>query len=107
MLDQVQKGKGKSLNKDAVAFLRKHKLIEGRINSLYLSAEVSQAIDDEAAYIKNKAFDDQYYKDMIVETLLEKYDMIDWEKSMDSMLTELVANIKGYKIQISNKRICF
>ncbi len=66
LLDQVQKGKGNSLNKEAVAFLRKHKLIEGRINSLYLSAEVSQAIDDEAGYIKNKAFDDQYYKDMIV-----------------------------------------
>ena len=41
-----------------------------------------------------------YYKDMIVETLLEKYDMIDWEKSMDNMLTELVSNIKGYKIVI-------
>ena len=66
LLDQVQKGKGNSLNKEAVAFLRKHKLIEGRINSLYLSAEVSQAIEDEAGYIKNKAFDDQYYKDMIV-----------------------------------------
>lgn len=71
LLDQVQKGKGNSLNKDAVAFLRKHKLIEGRINSLYLSAEVSQAIDDEAAYIKNKAFDDQYYKDMIVKYITQ------------------------------------
>lgn len=45
-----------------------------------------------------------YYKDMIVETLLEKYDMIDWEKSMDSMLTELVGNIKGYEIVISCSR---
>lgn len=71
LLDQVQKGKGNSLNKDAVAFLRKHKLIEGRINSLYLSAEVSQAIDDEASYIKNKAFDDQYYKDMIVKYITQ------------------------------------
>lgn len=69
LLDQVQKGKGNTLNKDAVAFLRKYKLIEGRINSLYLSAEVSQAIDDEAGYIKNKAFDDQYYKDLIVKYL--------------------------------------
>lgn len=72
LLDQVQKGKGNSLNKDAVAFLRKYKLIEGRINSLYLSAEVSQAIDDEASYIKNKAFDDQYYKDLIVK-YIKKY----------------------------------
>ena len=69
LLDQVQKGKGNTLNKDAVAFLRKYKLIEGRINSLYLSAEVSQAIDDEAGYIKNKAFDDQYYKDLIIKYL--------------------------------------
>ena len=72
LLDQVQKGKGNTLNKDAVAFLRKYKLIEGRINSLYLSAEVSQAIDDEAGYIKNKAFDDQYYKDLIIK-YLKKY----------------------------------
>jgi hypothetical protein len=69
LLDQVQKGKGNTLNKDAVALLRKYKLIEGRINSLYLSAEVSQAIDDEAGYIKNKAFDDQYYKDLIIKYL--------------------------------------
>ena len=69
LLDQVQKGEGNTLNKDAVAFLRKHKLIEGRINSLYLSAEVSKAIDDEAGYIKNKAFDDQYYKDLIIKYL--------------------------------------
>lgn len=45
-----------------------------------------------------------YYKDKIVETLLEKYDMLDWEKSMDSMLTELVGNIKGYEILISYSR---
>ena len=44
------------------------------------------------------------YRDMIVETLLEKYDMIDWEKSMDSMQTELVANIEGYKILNSCSR---
>lgn len=44
------------------------------------------------------------YRDMIVETLLEKYDMIDWEKSMDSMLTELAGNIKGYKIRVSYSR---
>ena len=44
------------------------------------------------------------YRDMIVETLLEKYDMIDQEKSMDSMLTELAANIKGYKILILYSR---
>ena len=69
LLDQVQKGNGTGLPKEAVAYLRKHKLVEGRVNNLYLSAEVSQAIDDEARYIKNKAFDDQYYKDLIMKYL--------------------------------------
>ena len=72
LLDQVQKGKGAELSKKAIAHLRKHKLIEGRVGSLYLSAEVAQSLDQEAQYIKNKAFDDQYYRDMIID-YLEKF----------------------------------
>lgn len=67
LLDQVQKGHGQNLSKDAVALLRKYHLVEGRTSSLYLSAEVAQTIDDEAAYIRNKAFDDRYYRDLIVQ----------------------------------------
>ena len=69
LLDQVQKGNGQKLSKEAIALLRKHHLVEGRANSLYLSADVSKTIDASADYIKNKAFDDQYYKDLIVEYL--------------------------------------
>ena len=69
LLDQVQKGKGATLSKEAIAHLRKHKLIEGRVGSLYLSAEVAQSLDQEAEYIKNKAFDDQYYRDLILDYL--------------------------------------
>ena len=64
-----KKGHGQKLTKEAIALLRKHHLVEGRINSLYLSADVSKTIDADADYIKNKAFNDQYYKDMIVEYL--------------------------------------
>ncbi len=69
LLDQIQKGRGKNMSKDAIALLRKHHLVEGRANSLYLSAEVAKTIAEEAAYIKNKAFDDQYYRDLIMEYL--------------------------------------
>lgn len=69
LLDQVQKGHGQKLTKEAIALLRKHHLVEGRVNSLFLSAEISQTIDAGANYIKNKAFDDQYYKDLIIEYL--------------------------------------
>ena len=67
LLDQVQKGNGKKLSKDAVTLLRKHKLVEGRASSLYISAEIAKTIDEDTDYIKNKAFDDQYYKDLIIE----------------------------------------
>ena len=72
LLDQVQKGKGVHLDRNAIAYLRKHNLVEGRVNNLYLSAEVAQSIQEEAQYIKNKAFDDQYYRDMIID-YLEKF----------------------------------
>ena len=65
LLDQVQKGR--RLPADAVAFLRKNKLVEGRATNLYLSFNVATAVDQEAQYIKNKGFDDKYYKDMIVQ----------------------------------------
>ena len=73
LLDQVQKGRGCELSKEAVKYLRKNHLVEGRVSTLYLSAEVAQSIQEEAQYIKNKAFDDQYYKDMIID-YLKKFD---------------------------------
>ena len=73
MIDQVQKGNGKKLPNEAINYLRKHKLVEGRKNNLYLSGELSRAIDAEASYIRNKAFDDQYYKDLIIK-YLERYE---------------------------------
>lgn len=72
LLDQIQKGHGQKLPQNAVALLRKHHLVEGRANSLYLSAEVAKTIEEETEYIKNKAFDDQYYRDMIID-YLEKF----------------------------------
>jgi ATP-dependent DNA helicase RecG len=65
----VQKGNGSKLSKEEIAYLRKYKLVEGRSTNLYLSAEVAQSIDAEAQYIRNRAFDNQYYRDMIVNYL--------------------------------------
>ena len=71
LLDQVQKGNGQDLSKDAIAHLRKYKLVEGRANHLFLSAEVAKTVESEAQYIRNRAFDDEYYQDMIVDYLKE------------------------------------
>lgn len=67
LLDRVQKGL--PLDKADVDKLRAAKLVEGRISSLFLSASASKSINDSASYIKNKGFDDKYYKDLIVEYL--------------------------------------
>lgn len=67
LLDRVQKGL--PLDKDDVDKLRAARLVEGRISSLFLSASASKSIDDSASYIKNKGFDDKYYKDLVIEYL--------------------------------------
>ncbi len=90
LLDRVQKGL--PLEKGDANRLRALKLVEGRLGSLYLSASVAKSIEDEAGYIKNKGFDDQYYKDLIVE-YLKKYekanrkeiDKLLWDKLPDSL----------------------
>lgn len=64
LLDRVQKKL--KLSKEAVACLRKHKLVEGRAPNLFISEFVAQDVKEEAQYIKNKAFDDKYYKDLII-----------------------------------------
>ena len=65
LLDQVQKGN--KIPKEAVAHLRKHKLVEGRANSLYLAAPLAKSDDEKAEYIKNKGFDNKYYQDLILD----------------------------------------
>jgi len=64
LLDRVQKNL--SISKDAAALLRKEKLIEGRYPNYFVSASVAEVTGDKASYIKNKAFDKTYYKDLII-----------------------------------------
>lgn len=88
LLDRIQKGL--PVEKEDVDRLRGQKLVEGRLTSLYLSASAAKSIDESAAYIKNKGFDDKYYKDLIVEYLKQykkakKKDIREllWEKLPD------------------------
>ena len=82
LLDRVQKGL--TIEKDDVDKLRSMKLIEGRLSSLYLSASAARSIDESTSYIKNKGFDDKYYKDLIVEYLKQ------YEKAKKKDIRELL-----------------
>jgi len=69
LLDQVQKGE--KISAEESRKLRRMRMIEGKMPKLYLSSTVASMLDEQDQYIKNKAFDDQYYKDLIVSYLKE------------------------------------
>jgi len=67
LIDRVQKRL--LLDTKETKYLRSLKIIEGKVPNIYLSPSIAQSIDAKAEYISNKGFDDQYYKDLIVEYL--------------------------------------
>lgn len=69
LLDRVQKGK--DIPENAIAKLRKEKLIEGRKPNLYISKSIAKVTHQEAEYTDMKGFDDKYYRDLIVQALQE------------------------------------
>lgn len=72
-LDKVQKRK--ELSDYEIKLLKDRKLIEGRKPNFYISAEIVKNTADSklmASYIRNRAFDDDVYKQQIL-AYLEKY----------------------------------
>jgi len=111
LLDRIQKGL--PVEKEDVDRLREQKLVEGRLTSLYLSASAAKSIDESTTYIKNKGFDDKYYKDLIVEYLKQykkakKKDIrkLLWDKLPDALsdtqkenkIHNLLASLKKQRI---------
>ena len=68
-LDKVQKKE--ALTENERKLLRKEKLIEGKYPNIFVTAKVAAVTDKKAQYIKNRAFDKEYYKNLILEYLKE------------------------------------
>ncbi|MFH0843709.1 MAG: RNA-binding domain-containing protein [Bacteroidota bacterium] len=90
MLDKVQKKQ--SLTKFEEKYLKSKKLIEGRRPNYYIGIKVAQKTGQKAAYSKNKAFDKDYYLDLIQKSLKEHgsldrsdVDELLWKKLPDWM----------------------
>lgn len=69
LIDQVQKHR--HISKDAVKYLRKLNVIEGKIPNIFISSNIAESIGEKAQYVKNKAFDDDYYRQLIISYLNE------------------------------------
>jgi ATP-dependent DNA helicase RecG len=63
-LDQIQKRR--PADRRQVSDLRKKGLIEGRYPNVYVAAQIAKATEQEADYTKHRAFDKQYYKDLVL-----------------------------------------
>lgn len=70
LLDKVQK-KIKILKTEAQT-LRKKGLIDGRFPNIFVSSSIAAITNDKSGYIKYKAFDKQYYKDLVI-NFIKKY----------------------------------
>lgn len=84
-LDKVQKRK--EVNDSEIKLLKEKSLIEGRKPNFYIAAEIAKNTEDSklmASYIRNRAFDDDLYKQQIL-AYLEQYG-----KANRSQIQELI-----------------
>lgn len=68
-IDLLQKGQDRQIDEETLKHLRKDGLVEGRKPHLHVAAEIAAATDEKADYIRARAFDDRYYRDLILEYL--------------------------------------
>ena len=100
-LDKVQKRH--PLTDDDERRLKARGLIEGRKPNFYIAKSVAQQTDQKASYSKNKAFDNQYYLDLICKAIKEHgslsrkdIDELLWNKLPDWM------DLKQKKSKVGN-----
>lgn len=100
LIDRVQKHE--PINKDALKYLRKLGVIEGKSPNIYISASVAESIDARAEYVKNKGFNDEAYKKWII-NFLEKFNKgtkSDFLKLLEDKLPDtMTGKQKEYKVK--------
>lgn len=82
VLDKVQKHR--PLDADEERLLKVRALIEGRKPNFYIAKPVAQQIGQKASYSKNRAFDKQYYLDLICKAIEEHGSLT--RKDIDELL---------------------
>ncbi len=86
LLDAVQKKR--PITDDALALLRKNKLVEGRKNNLYISKWIAQATNQEADYSRNKGIDEDKCRTLLLSAIDDH--IILPRKKIDELLYDLL-----------------
>ena len=102
LLDQVQKGK--AIGSEAVAMLRRRKLIEGRLPHIYVAKDIAQATGQKVEYSKHKGLADKKCEALLLDSLndhkiLSKQEIVRllWDVLPDQ-LDDKQKNTKVYNI---------
>jgi ATP-dependent DNA helicase RecG len=101
LLDAVQKQK--ELSDANIRLLKSRRMIEGRKPNYFISAVVAQVTAQKAAYTKNRAFDKQYYHDLIINFLKQHGEAS--RHDIDELLLEKLPqflSVKQKKIKINH-----
>ncbi len=69
LLDRVQKRL--PVEKDEFIRLKTLGLVSGRFPNIYVASHIAAIAGDKAAFIKNKAFDKDYYKSLVIKLISE------------------------------------
>ncbi len=92
LLDKVQKQK--HLTDEQIKYLRKKKYIEGRRNNLFLSKTITKNTGNvglKSTYVKNKSFDDDYFRRLIVQ-YIEKFGAVS-RHEIDVLLMDKLSDV--------------
>lgn len=69
LLDKVQKGQ--RISADKAKRLKAAKLVEGRYPNLIVAGQVAAATGEKARHIRNRGFENRYYRDLIIALVRE------------------------------------
>jgi ATP-dependent DNA helicase RecG len=89
LLDQVQRRR--RIEKGDATVLRRAGLVEGRYPNVYVAAQIAATVGDKTRYIRNRAFDDEHYKKMILE-FLRKYGSAS-RQDLDDLLLDKLSDV--------------
>jgi ATP-dependent DNA helicase RecG len=92
LLDRVQKKL--PLEKEHYKLLRQLGVIEGKAPNVYVSLGIAETIGERTQYTKNKAMDDQYYRDLIIKYLqqFESGTKSDFIKLLKDKLSDVLSD---------------
>ena len=114
LLDKGQKGqKGQRIDADEAKRLKAAKLVEGWYPNLLVAGSVAAATGDKAQHIRNRGFDNRYYRDLIVDLVWEhqpvsreEIDKLLIDKLPEVLTAEQKTNrVHNLLVSLSGKRI--